>query len=118
MSNYRVLVCGGRDFDDHELMFRVLNGILSDRWGEGLTIIHGGARGADRLAGSWAEYKGLDIEVYPADWKRYGKQAGFIRNAQMLEEGEPDLVVAFEGGVGTAMMVKLAREAGVPVEGY
>jgi hypothetical protein len=118
MANYRVLVCGGRDFDDHDLMFRVLNGILSDRWGEGLTIIHGGARGADRLAGSWAEYKGVDVEVYLADWNKHGKQAGYIRNSQMLEEGQPDLVVAFEGGRGTAMMVELAHDEGVPVEEY
>lgn len=118
MSNYKVLVCGGRDFDDFEQLNTVLKGILNDRWGEGLTIIHGGARGADRMAGSWAEYHGLEVEVYPADWNRYGKSAGYIRNAQMLEEGEPDLVVAFEGGRGTAMMIKLAKDAGVPVEEY
>lgn len=118
MSNYRVLVCGGRDFEDHELMFGILNGILSDQWGRGLTIIHGGAKGADRLAASWAEYKGLDIEEYTAEWNVYGRSAGYIRNAKMLEEGEPDLVVAFEGGRGTASMIKLAKEAGVPVEEY
>ena len=118
MSNYRVLVCGGRDFDDFDLLNTVLKGILNDQWGHKITIIHGGARGADRMAGSWAEYHNLDVEVYPADWNRYGKAAGHIRNAQMLEEGDPDLVVAFEGGRGTANMVAQARKAGVAVEEY
>lgn len=112
----RVLVCGGRDFDDLDMFNEVMDklyvelGYLDD-----LTIIHGAARGADTFAGNWAKSGGFYIEEYPADWEKHGKAAGYIRNAQMLEEGKPDLVIAFPGGKGTAMMIDLARKAGVEV---
>jgi hypothetical protein len=50
-----------------------------------------------------------------AEWEKFGKKAGFIRNEKMLALGKPDLVVAFPGGVGTAMMVRLARKQGIRV---
>lgn len=79
-----------------------------------ITIIHGCANGVDTIAGGWA--KGYyNIEEYPAQWDKYGKSAGFIRNKQMLEEGKPDIVIAFPGGKGTKMMVDLAKKAGVEV---
>ena len=78
-------------------------------------IIHGDANGADRLASQWAVDNGLKVEPYPADWAKQGRAAGPIRNKRMLEEGKPDLVVAFPGGRGTANMTKQAGEAGVPV---
>jgi hypothetical protein len=53
--------------------------------------------------------------MFPADWEKYGKAAGPIRNQQILVEGKPDLVVAFQGGRGTANMVSRAQQAGVPV---
>lgn len=80
-----------------------------------ITIIQGGATGADRAAYDFAEINFCRREEYPADWKRYGKRAGYLRNQQMLDEGKPDLVVAFPGGIGTANMVDLATKAGVKV---
>lgn len=83
-----------------------------------VTIIHGGARGADTLAGEAAKWFGWDCEVYPADWKTHGKAAGPIRNKQMLDEGKPDLVLAFlaPNSRGTANMIKQAKDRNVPVE--
>ena len=107
----RILVCGGRDFSNTSLMnLSLYKFAVPD-----LTIIQGEALGADLMAKSWAKAFGHKVESYPADWKKYGKRAGYIRNVQMLNEGKPDLVVAFPGGKGTAMMVKLAEAAGVPV---
>ncbi len=80
-----------------------------------ITIIAGGATGVDRAAIDFAIINYCIWMEYPADWKKYGKAAGFIRNKQMLDEGKPDLVVAFPGGKGTAMMVTLANQAGVKV---
>lgn len=57
----------------------------------------------------------IRVEEYPADWARFGKSAGYLRNKQMLEEGKPDLVVAFPGGRGTANMIAIAMKAGVKV---
>ena len=117
----RVLVCGGRDYTDHVTVNRRLGSILfkafedrSANW-KNFTIIHGGARGADTLAGLFAKMFGLMVDVYPADWEADGKAAGFIRNQRMLELGQPDLVAAFSGGAGTADMVRRARKAGVEV---
>lgn len=78
-------------------------------------IIHGGANGADSLAHQYAHISGIPVTVYPADWKKHGRGAGPIRNAQMLTEGKPDLVVAFPGGTGTKDMVTRAKRAGVEV---
>ena len=80
----------------------------------GDTVVHGGARGADTLAGLVAKRLKLGVEVYQADWKTYGKAAGAIRNQQMLESGV-DAVLAFPGGKGTADMVRRARKVGVEV---
>lgn len=80
-----------------------------------IEIISGMASGVDSVAVDWATCNWCKWHEYPANWEEYGKRAGYIRNKQMLDEGKPDLVVAFPGGRGTAMMVKLARHAGVEV---
>jgi hypothetical protein len=80
-----------------------------------ITIIHGAARGADTLAGLFAKMFGTKVEAYPADWDTHGKAAGPIRNQQMLDEGKPDLVVAFPGGAGTKHMKETAARRGFRV---
>ena len=109
----RVLVCGGRAFDDRDMLNAALDKVHQER---GFTLlIAGGARGADTLAEEWANAVGLPCTVYRADWENLGRKAGPIRNQQMLDEGRPDLVVAFPGGRGTADMVGRARSAGIEV---
>lgn len=108
----QVLVCGGRDFTDRERLFRVIDWLCPDQI---TCIIHGGATGADTLAGEWAKYSYVECKVYPAQWDKYGRSAGPVRNQQMLDEGKPDLVLAFPGGAGTRNMIMLARRAGVDV---
>lgn len=80
-----------------------------------ITIISGRARGADTVGVRWAEHYGYAVDAYPADWDRYGKRAGFLRNRQMLQEGKPDLGIEFPGGRGTADMHSQLQRAGVPV---
>lgn len=115
----RILVCGGRGYSDKDKVFRTLN-TLADcgeefQTGRPVTIIHGGAKGADHLADQWAVCNWQDIKEFKAEWDRFGPSAGYIRNRKMLKEGQPHLVVAFPGGKGTAMMVDIARKADVPV---
>src|SRR5690606_38640260 len=114
----RVLVCGSRTLTPPtsiDVMLFGLTAVIGDD--PEFVVIEGGARGADTLARQWCENFGKDFEEYPADWDRYGKRAGYIRNQQMLDEGKPDLVVAFYDGQersrGTAMMCDLARKAGI-----
>ena len=115
----RILVCGGRDFLDYLKLRDVLDSLINDLEDpSNVVIIQGGAKGADFLAKVYAYcwgWGGLMCEEYPADWRKHGKGAGSIRNQQMLDEGRPNLVVAFPGGSGTADMVRRARKAGVEV---
>lgn len=107
----RVLVCGGRDYADRARVWRELDAI--DRETPITCIIEGGARGADRYAFHWAVEKQRARQTFAADWQKYRRAAGPIRNQRMLDEAKPDLVVAFPGGDGTADMVGRARKAGV-----
>ena len=116
----RVLVCGGRRYGNPNLpdwereratVWRYL-GYLDTRV---KAIIHGAAAGADSIAGEWARENGIPEEAYPADWERHGTRAGYLRNVQMLEEGKPDLVIAFPGGKGTRMMIDIAKRGNVMV---
>jgi len=109
----RVLVCGGRNFADKALLSRTLDSLYQK---EGIsTLIEGEARGADKLSAQWAEAYDIKILRFPANWKLYGRSAGYVRNRQMLTEGKPDLVIAFPGGRGTEMMCDIAQRIGVEV---
>ncbi len=111
----RVLICGGRDFHDYDLLKTFLSGLQVTR-GRFTTIIHGGYRGADALARTYAKRHQIPDEEFKAEWQKFGPAAGPIRNKRMLDEGKPDLVVAFSGGAGTANMIRQADRAGIPVE--
>ena len=107
----RVLVCGGRDYTS---LSRVC--IELDKLDPKPTLlISGHARGADQIAEQWAKENKIPTRLFPADWDKYGKRAGYLRNVKMLEEGNPDLVVAFPGGKGTNMMIAIAESADIPV---
>lgn len=108
----RVLVCGGRDYTDKAFLWNVLDGLGPPAVSE---VVSGMAPGADSFAAEWAERFGFPLHKFPANWQTHGRAAGPIRNQQMLDEGKPDLVVAFPGGRGTADMVRRARQSGVPV---
>ena len=131
-DEFRLLVCGGRDYGywknpntgkieecqreiDH--IWHTLD-LVRSAISRPLVVIEGEQRGVDLLARCWAEEKGLEVRGFPANWDKYQKRAGFIRNDQMLKEGKPHAVAAFPGGVGTRMMVEIARRAGVPVKEF
>ncbi len=109
----KVLVCGGRGYHDLIEIAKVLNRLNAER--KFTSLISGCADGADLCGLVWARSNYIPTHVFPAKWKEYGKAAGPIRNQQMLDEGKPDLIVAFPGGNGTRDMVKRAKLAGVEV---
>lgn len=121
----RILVCGGRNYDDWPRVRQVLGDLCdkhsklynpNDNWlPSDITIITGACRtGADDLASSFAMVHWTGYEEYPADWKAHGRAAGPIRNQQMIDT-KPELVVAFPGGAGTTDCVRRARAAGIEV---
>lgn len=109
----RVLVTGGREFSDAKVIHDLLSMVHKET--PLTTLIHGNAKGVDRICGEWAEDNGIEVISCPANWKRHGRAAGMIRNQQMLKDHTPDLLVAFPGGPGTANMIERARLAGIQI---
>ena len=110
LENIRIAVTGGRDYQDKATVFAALDK-MNKRHGV-VELIHGGARGADSLAGAWAKARGIKTSVFIPKWDQYGKRAGILRNQLMLDQS-PDAVIAFPGGRGTAHMVKASESQGI-----
>ncbi len=112
----RLLVCGSRNWREHGPIRREILARQPD------IIIEGGAPGADLLSRDVAIQLGISFLEFSAEWKRYGRAAGPIRNKRQLVEGKPDEVIAFhqdiEQSKGTADMVKQALKKGIPVTVY
>lgn len=109
----KLMVTGGRDYDDEKMVFDVLDEIHAKTPIK--LLIHGNAKGADALAQLWCNDRGVPFKAFPAKWKQYGKAAGPIRNQDMINE-KPWLLVAFPGGTGTANAVFVARRHNIPVQ--
>ncbi len=109
----RILVCGGREYKNVGAVQHAL-GTVHKKYGITL-IIEGGMTGADTLAREWAIANDVPFKTVEANWRRYGKAGGPIRNSIMLREWKPDAVVAFPGNNGTDNMITQAERAGVPV---
>jgi hypothetical protein len=113
----KLIFCGDR-FWRNKSFIRETMDIIRSNIGE-FVVIEGEASGADSFARDIAEDILLKVEPYPADWEKYKKAAGPIRNAQMLKEGKPHGVVAFHRDLlysrGTKNMVEQALKAGLPV---
>lgn len=110
----RIIVAGGRDFTDYNLLCSVLNEYLA---GMGdVKIISGMAEGADSLAIRYADEHSLSKILFPANWKRYPRRAGFLRNADMLSVATH--LIAFWDGTshGTRHIIDIARTKGIPVK--
>lgn len=114
----KCLVVGSRNFNDYELMKENLDSILSTY--EDICIVSGGAKGADSLAERYAKEKGYKLKVFPADWDKYGKSAGYIRNEEMhryISQFEERKCVAFWDGEskGTAHSFNLCKQYDNPL---
>lgn len=110
----KVLCCGDRDWWDRITIQKRLKEFAADT-----VVIEGEARGADLMSASVAKEIGLTVLPFPADWEKFKKAAGPIRNCQMLDQ-KPDLVIAFhndiESSKGTKHCVTEAKRRGIPVE--
>jgi hypothetical protein len=117
----RVLVTGSRDWPDRGVISRALR----EAWvvnppGEEFVVVHGKCMtGADKMAEYVARKNGWTLEPHPADWKRYGKPAGFRRNIEMVKAGA-DVCLAFikDASRGATHCALAAEEAGIPVRRF
>ena len=110
MYDKLVLVCGGRDFNDSNALFAAMDRVRSRIW----CVMHGGCKGADMLADEWARSNGLHRARIDALWDQYGNGAGPLRN-QIMARFEPDVLIAFPGGRGTAGMIELCQERNIKI---
>lgn len=126
----RIIVCGSRKYGyvDEEMTPEEMLAGIQDKWflrnvlsgmkDQYTVIIQGEATGADALAKEWARINKIHCEGYRADWNAFKRAAGPIRNKLMIDEGHPDMVLAFTNDLttskGTANMVRLAKKAGLP----
>lgn len=114
----RVIIAGGRDFNDYSRLKRNVIHKLSNIAHENITIVCGEARGADSLGKQLAIEMGWEVASYPADWDRWGKAAGYKRNEQMAQNA--DALIAFWDGTsrGTMHMINLANKYKLKVQVY
>jgi len=104
----KIIIAGGRDFDDYEMLCRRVDNILSRQ--TEIEIVSGRAKGADQLGERYAKERGYIIKMFPADWNTYRKAAGYIRNTEMAEYADALIVFWNYRSKGTEHMINIARE--------
>lgn len=107
----RVIIAGSRGFNNYDLLKKECDAFFVDkREIYDIVIISGGARGADKTGEKYAQDEGFALEIYPAQWKKFGKRAGYRRNEQMAEVA--DALIAFWDGSskGTKHMIDIMNE--------
>ena len=116
-ENYKLIIAGSRGFSNYRLLKEECDKFLREKEKEyNIIIVSGGARGADSLGEKYANDSGFDLEIYPAQRKKYGKSAGFRRNEQMVQIA--DGVIAFWDGEshGTKHTIDISTEKGIDVK--
>lgn len=110
---FKVIVAGSRTFNDYGLLKEKLDYYLSNY--NNVEIVSGTAKGADQYGERYAKERGFSIKKFPAQWDKYGKKAGYLRNKQMAEYA--DALVAFWDGKskGTKIMIDLAKQYGLQI---
>lgn len=112
----KIIIAGSRGFNNYEFLCNVVDAIIVDNYvDDKIVIISGGARGADKLGEKYANEKEYELLVFPAEWDKFGKRAGYVRNEQMALNA--DVLVAFWDGTsrGTKHMIDLAKKNGLEV---
>ena len=103
-------IVGSRTFNDYETLKEIVNKVLSENNYDIMEIVSGGAKGADSLAERYANENNIHLTVYKADWEKYGKRAGFIRNVDIIKHC--NICIAFWDGEsrGTLHDINLCKE--------
>ena len=122
-KEHRVIIAGSREMADYEVAKKAISEAFSEIGGGApVRIVSGHCRGADILGERYARERGIELAVFPAEWNRYGRRAGYIRNCEMAdfaaEDGcRGDLIAFWDGrSAGTLDMIRRARAKDLPVQ--
>ena len=108
---FRVIIAGSRNFNDYEYLKKYMDFLLQNK--KEVVILCGEARGADSLGKRYAQERGFPVQSFPADWQRFGRAAGPLRNRQMSACADACVVFWVGGSAGSANMIEEARRAGL-----
>lgn len=115
---FYLLICGSRSYSNYHEFEKVTDFLLKNK--EDITIISGGAKGADKLAEEYCHNKNIEIIIFNAEWNKYGKSAGFKRNVEMInfiKDKEQKGVLSFWDmkSKGTEHSIKLSKKENIPI---
>jgi hypothetical protein len=114
MSELRLIIAGSRDWNNYNILRDITNEILTDIYFKSpftsVQVISGTARGADLLGEQYAKEYNFDIKRFPADWEKYGKKAGFLRNIEMAKNADACIVFWDGKSKGSRHMIDIAEE--------
>ena len=111
---FKVIIAGGRDFNDYDLLVKVCDHMLSNL--NDIEIVSGHAKGADSLGELYAKEKNHKLTLFPANWSLYGKSSGVIRNQQMSEYADALICFWDDKSKGTKNMIDLATNKGLKIK--
>lgn len=112
---FRVIIAGSRGFTNYEFLKDTMDRLLVNKHDCDIAIVCGEARGADTLGKKYAVERGYRVLSFQADWEKYNKSAGYIRNAEMADNADA-LVVFWDGkSRGTKNMIEIASKKGIPI---
>jgi len=116
MDEIKVIIAGGRDFDNYEHLMNACDYMLQNCGY--IEVVSGGAKGADILGEKYAYERGYPVKRFPADWDKHGKSAGYKRNVEMADYA--DALIAFWDGKskGTKHMIDIAKNKKLKVKIY
>ena len=112
----KVIIAGSRDFDDYEKLCGYCDYLLQNK--DDIEIVSGTARGADKLGERYAEERGYPVKRFAANWDKYGKRAGFIRNEDMAEHADALIAFWVDESRGTEHMIQIANDKKLQIRIY
>lgn len=107
----RTIIAGSRSITDYQVVLKAVDAAIGI---EPTVVLSGCAPGVDALGEQVAHYAGWKVELWPADWKRLGKRAGYVRNTEMADNADA-LIAVWNGSAGTGHMIDIAKAKGLRV---
>ena len=112
---YKVIIAGSRNFNDYEKLSKVCDSLFKNK--KAIEIVSGIAKGADKLGEVYAKENGYGIKKFPANWNKYGKKAGYLRNVEMSNYADICVVFMLKGGTkGSKHMINIAKDKGLKLK--